>query len=209
MVIHQKVESLLLDLSTIMRRMSQYLSFLLVAGAALVVPGPDTVVVLRAAVGGGTRAGVWAAAGSTAGLLLWGVAAVLGLTGLLTVSPTALELLKLAGAAYLGLLGLQSLRAAPMTAPGSALEGAAFRRGFLSDLANVKVGLFWTALAPQFLSGASGPAMVVSMAALGFAWLCGYALLADRLRHVLSGRAINVVTGVVMLALAVLLLGAG
>src|SRR4051794_17380371 len=191
-----------------MRCMDQYLSFLLVAGVALVVPGPDTMVVLRTAVGGGARAGLWAAAGSTAGLLLWGVATVLGLTALLTASPAAFEVLKLAGAAYLAVLGVQSLRAAPMAAPGSALHGAAFRRGFLSDLANVKVGLFWTALAPQFLSGASGPAMVVSMAALGFAWLCGYALLADRLRHVLSGRAVNVVTGMTMVGLAVLL-GAG
>ena len=186
-----------------MHGMSQYLSFLAVAAVALVVPGPDTLVVLRAAVAGGARAGVWAAAGSTAGLLLWGAAAVLGLTALLTVSPTAFEALKLAGASYLGLLGVQSLRAVPMAdAPVAALEGAAFRRGFFSDLANVKVGLFWTALAPQFLRGGSGAAMVVSMAALAFGWLCGYAVLAGRLRDVLNGRAVNIVTGVTMVLLA-------
>jgi threonine/homoserine/homoserine lactone efflux protein len=186
-----------------MRGMSQYLSFLAVAAVALVVPGPDTLVVLRAAVAGGARAGVWAAAGSTAGLLLWGAAAVLGLTALLTVSPTAFEALKLAGASYLGLLGVQSLRAVPMAdAPVAALEGAAFRRGLFSDLANVKVGLFWTALAPQFLRGGSGAAMVVSMAALAFGWLCGYAVLAGRLRDVLNGRAVNIVTGATMVLLA-------
>jgi threonine/homoserine/homoserine lactone efflux protein len=185
--------------------MSQYLSFLAVAGLAMVVPGPDTVVVLRTALGGGARAGVWAAAGSTAGLLAWGAAAVLGVTALLTVSPVAFEMLKLAGAAYLALAGLQTLRAAPAGTTGGALGGAAFRRGLLTDLANVKVGLFWTALAPQFLRGGSGAVMVVSMAALAFAWLCGYALLAGRLRHVVGGRAVNRVTGVTMVALAVLL----
>src|SRR6266550_5651762 len=188
-----------------MRGMSQYVSFLAVAGLALVVPGPDTIVVLRTALGGGARAGVWAAAGSSAGLLAWGAAAVLGLTALLTVSPAAFEVLKLAGAGYLGWLGVQTFRAAPMDATSDALRGAAFRRGLLTDLANVKVGLFWTALAPQFLRGGSGVVMVISMAALAFAWLCGYALLAHRLRHMLSGRAVNVATGVVMLALAVLL----
>src|SRR3982751_1271246 len=111
-----------------MRCMSQYLSFLAVAGLALVVPGPDTVVVLRTALGGGARAGVWAAAGSTAGLLAWGAAALLGLTALLTVSPAAFETLKLAGAGYLGWLGVQTLRAAPAVAPRGARHEAAFRR---------------------------------------------------------------------------------
>jgi threonine/homoserine/homoserine lactone efflux protein len=190
-----------------MCRMSQYLSFVAVATMAMLVPGPDTLVVLRTAVGGGARAGVWAAAGSAVGLLAWGAAAVLGLTALLTVSPAAFELVKLAGAGYLACLGVQALRARSGGADGSALRGDAFRRGLLTNLSNVKVGLFWTALAPQFLHGAgSGAAMVVTMSALGFAWLCGYAVLADRMRSVVSGRAVNVATGVMMLALAGLLL---
>ena len=188
-----------------MHDMNQYLTFLAVATMAMVVPGPDTLVVLRTAIGGGTRAGVWAAAGSAAGLLAWGAAAVLGLTTLLTVSPAAFQVVKLAGAAYLGWLGIQTLSAGPVSVPSGALHGAAFRRGLLTDLSNVKVGLFWTALAPQFLHGAAGPAMVVTMAAVGFAWLSAYALLAARMRGALSGRAVNVVTGASMVVLAFLL----
>jgi threonine/homoserine/homoserine lactone efflux protein len=171
----------------------------------MVVPGPDTVVVLRTAIGGGSRAGVWAAAGSATGQLAWGTAAVVGLTALLTVSPAAFSVVKLAGAAYLGLLGVQALRAGPMRTLGGARQGAAYRRGLFCDLANVKVGLFWTALAPQFLQGGPGALMVVSAAGLAFAWLAGYALLAGRMRHVLGGRAVNLATGVVMVTLAVLL----
>lgn len=182
--------------------MGQYLSFLTVATMAMLVPGPDTLVVLRTSLGGGARAGVWAAAGSAVGLLAWGSATVVGLTTLLTASPQAFTLVKLAGAAYLAWLGLQALRAGSMTA-GAALHGAAFRRGLLSDLANVKVALFWTALAPQFLQGGSAPAMVVSAAALAFVWLSGYALLARRLR--LGGTAINRAAGAAMVVLAVLL----
>jgi threonine/homoserine/homoserine lactone efflux protein len=191
-----------------MRCVSHYLSFMGIAGLALIVPGPDTVVVLRTALGGGARAGVWAAAGSTAGLLAWGAAAVLGLTALLTVSPAAFQALKLAGAGYLGWLGIQTLRAAPAVAPGSAPHRAAFRRGLLTDLANVKVGLFWTALAPQFLRGGSAPVMVGTMAVLAFAWLCGYALMAGQLQRFVGSRVVNRVTGVTMMVLA-LLLGLG
>src|SRR3954463_5968694 len=183
-----------------MARMSQYFSFLAVASMAMVVPGPDTLVVLRTALGGGPRAGVWAAAGSGAGRLAWGTATVLGLTALLTVSPTAFGVVKLAGAAYLAFPGLQALRADSVDT-GEVLQGAAFRRGLFSDLANVKVGLFWTALAPQFLQGGSGPAMVVTAAALAFARLSSYALLAGRLR--LDSAAVNRAAGVAMMLLAV------
>jgi threonine/homoserine/homoserine lactone efflux protein len=182
--------------------MSQYFSFLAVASMAMVVPGPDTLVVLRASLGGGTRAGVWAAAGSAVGLLAWGTATVVGLTTLLTASPAAFEAVKLAGAAYLAFLGVQSLRAGSVAA-GAVLQGAAFRRGLLTDLANVKVGLFWIALAPQFLGGGLGPAMVVTASALAFVWLSGYALLAGRIS--LNSAVVNRAAGAAMVVLAVLL----
>lgn len=197
--------------------MSQYLSFLAVATAAMLVPGPDTLVVLRTALTGGARLGVWAAAGSSAGLLIWGTATVAGVTALLTLSSIAFAALKLAGAAYLCMLGLQALRSAfrgdPLTeAPEAAppvAPGAAFRRGLLSDLANVKVGLFWTALVPQFMTGggvALGLAMAVSFPLMGFVWLAGYATLAARMRAALTGRrlarSVNGATGGTMVALA-------
>lgn len=204
--------------SAMLRLMDAYLSFLAVGVVALLVPGPDTLVVLRAALTGGSAAGLWAAAGSSAGLLLWGVASVAGVTALLTVSALAFGALKVAGAAYLCWLGVQALRSAwrgdSLTADvdGGAdrvSSGAAFRRGFLSDLANVKVGLFWTALVPQFMDGggaALGLAMAVSMPALAFVWLAGYAALAGRLRSALSGRrvsrGVNGATGGAMVALA-------
>ena len=198
--------------------MNDYFSFLAVGAAALVVPGPDTLVVLRAALTGGSSAGLWAAAGSSAGLLLWGSATVVGVTALLTLSAVAFGALKLVGAAYLCWLGVQALRSAwrgdALTGDveggaGGLSSGAAFRRGFLSDLANVKVGLFWTALVPQFMHGGGpvlGAAMAVSMPAMAFAWLAGYAALAGRLRTALSGRrvsrGVNGATGGVMVALA-------
>jgi threonine/homoserine/homoserine lactone efflux protein len=197
--------------------MEPFLSFLAVASLALLVPGPDTFVVLRTALADGPRAGTWAAAGSAAGNLVWGTASVLGVAALLAASATAFSALKLAGAAYLAVLGVQALLAAFR---GEALAGdasgrealspaAAFRRGLASDLLNVKVGLFWTALVPQFLTAGSPRllpvAMVAAMAALDFAWLTGYAHLAARLSRTLrrrrSARVVNGTVGTVLLAL--------
>src|SRR5215207_9086706 len=180
--------------------MHAFLSFLAVSAVAMVVPSPDTFVVLRTSLADGPRAGTWAAAGSAAGNLVWGSTSVLGVAALLAASATAFSTLKLAGAAYLAVLGVQALLAA---ARGDALAGGdaeqdalspavAFRRGLVSDLLNVKAGLFWTALVPQFLAPGAGAllpvAMVTAMSALVFAWLTGYAHLAARLSRTLRRR---------------------
>ncbi|MEA2256754.1 MAG: hypothetical protein QOG35_2799 [Solirubrobacteraceae bacterium] len=206
--------------------MSAFPSFLAVAAAALLVPGPDTLVVLRTALGSGAVAGTWAAAGSGAGNLAWGSASVLGATGVLAASHAAFTALELAGATYLALLGVQALRAAARGEPLHATTGpsgalapvAAFRRGLASDALNVKVGLFWTALVPQFLTPGAGPllpvAMVLAMGGLAFAWLAGCARLAARLSCALGrpgfARALNALTGLAFVAVGIrLVLAAG
>jgi threonine/homoserine/homoserine lactone efflux protein len=200
-----------------MVRMEPFVSFLAVAAVAVLVPGPDTFVVLRTALAEGPRAGTWAAAGSAAGNLLWGAASALGVAAVLAASGTAFSSLKLAGAAYLVVLGVQAMRAAARGDALAAEEGqpeepsaaVAFRRGLASDLLNVKVGLFWTALVPQFVTAGGGPvlplAMVLAMGALVFGWLSVYAHLAARLSHALrrrrSARAVNGTVGAVLLTL--------
>jgi threonine/homoserine/homoserine lactone efflux protein len=200
-----------------MLAMEAIASFLAVAALAVVLPGPDTFVVLRTSLTDGARAGTWAAAGSGTGNLVWGSASVLGVAGLLAASATLFSVFKVAGALYLVVLGVQALVAAGR---GETLAGepgteqrasarAAFRRGLASDLVNVKVGLFWTALVPQFVTPDSSAvlpvAMVVSMAALGFTWLATYARLAARLGPVLRRRGVSrAVNGTVGLALTAL-----
>jgi threonine/homoserine/homoserine lactone efflux protein len=197
--------------------MHAFVSFLAVAVIAAVIPGPDSFVVLRTALADGARAGTWAAAGSAAGNMLWGAASALGIAAVLAASATAFSAIKLAGAAYLIVIGVQALRAArrgdslasddgERSAPSRA---AAFRRGLASDLLNVKVGLFWTALVPQFVGAESSAllpvAMVFTMASIVFAWLTAYAHLAARLSQALrrrrSSQAVNGTVGTVLVAL--------
>ena len=100
-------------------------------------------------------------------------------------------------------------------APASGGDGAggspwaAYRAGLASDLLNVKVGVFWMALVPQFTTAESSAllpvAMVCAMAALAFAWLTAYAHLAARMRGVLrrprTACTVNAAVGLVLVAL--------
>jgi threonine/homoserine/homoserine lactone efflux protein len=113
---------------------------------------------------------------------------------------------------------VQALRAAARgnglvaAGPGHAAvsRAGALRRGLASDLLNVKVGLFWTALVPQFVSSGASPllpaAMVVAMGAMVFGWLSVYAHLAGRLSQALrrrrAARSVNGTLGAVLLGLA-------
>ena len=190
------------------------MSFLAVAAVAMLVPGPDTFVVLRTTLADGRRAGTSAALGAAAGNVCWGVASVLGLAAALAASEAAHTALELGGAVYLACLGAQALRAAvrgdALVPPAGGSGRAGWRRGLASDLANVKVGLFWTALLPQFVPPGTGPvlpaAMVAAMAVLVFAWLTGYALLGARLAGALArprtARALNGTVGSLFLGFA-------
>lgn len=133
--------------------------FALVVTAA---PGPDTLLVLRNCLRGGRFPGIATALGAAAGSLAWAVAAAVGLAAALQRWDAAFTVVRLAGAAYLVFLGVQSLwahrRGAPARteAPGGPADpapaaGRAFGQGLLSCLLNPKVGIFFVSVVPQFL----------------------------------------------------------
>ena len=85
--------------------MGDVLAFVGVVAVIVVVPGPDMALVLRNGLSHGRRAAVETALGINAGLLVWAFAAALGIAALLSASAPAFTALKIAGAAYLVLLG--------------------------------------------------------------------------------------------------------
>lgn len=147
------------------------LSFAVVAGLLTMTPGLDTVLVLRASITGGHRAGFASAFGICAGLLAWGVAAAIGVSALLATSQVAYDILRIGGAGYMVFLGARLIwQRRPGATPPSvaeaaddvsdgATEGPAahrplrtdFMRGFLTNLLNPKIGVFYVAVLPQFL----------------------------------------------------------
>jgi threonine/homoserine/homoserine lactone efflux protein len=85
--------------------LSSLASFAVIAGLLTIIPGLDTALVLRAAVNLGRPAGFATATGILTGTLIWGAAAAVGVSALLTASRDGYDALRLAGAAYLLLLG--------------------------------------------------------------------------------------------------------
>jgi threonine/homoserine/homoserine lactone efflux protein len=105
------------------------LAFALAATVLILAPGPDSLLVMRNTLRGGQRAGWVTAGGTLTGLLIWVVAAVLGLSELLRVSQAGFDILGFAGAAYLIWLGVSSLGFRRRAAGRAALAGAADRGG--------------------------------------------------------------------------------
>jgi threonine/homoserine/homoserine lactone efflux protein len=136
-------------------------TFALAAALIVLLPGPDTLVVLRNLVRGGRRRAALTVAGVLCGLSVWVTAAALGMAALLHASEGAYLALRVVGAAYLLWLGIQTLRSrsVPDVLPdGSAAElpaAAARSRGFgaglATDLLNPKVGVFFVTFLPGFV----------------------------------------------------------
>jgi threonine/homoserine/homoserine lactone efflux protein len=80
----------------------------------------------------------------------------LGLGAFLAAAPSAADVIRLAGAAYLAHLAWTTWRTSgsPLTA-STVVPARAFRRGFLVNLSNPKIMLFFTAFLPQFLGDAT------------------------------------------------------
>ena len=97
---------------------SLYLAFLAVTAVFVVTPGSTTAVVVRNTLAGGHRAGLSAALGAAAANSTHATLAGLGLWVLVGRWPALLDAIRVAGAAYLAWLGLQSLmRAWPRPRP--------------------------------------------------------------------------------------------
>jgi RhtB (resistance to homoserine/threonine) family protein len=196
------------------------LVFIGVAAIVIVVPGPDTAVVTKNILVHGRRAALGTSLGVSAGLSVWTLAAAVGVASVVRGSAVAFTVLKLVGALYLVWLGVQALRAAGHATAGEHASSAAtrrpmsalagFRQGFLSDLANPKIGVFFTSLLPQFVQ--PGRPVLLPFMALGAVfvlmtvlWLSAYCLIAARAAQTLQRprvrAALDRVTGIVLIAI--------
>ncbi len=176
---------------------TQLLMFIVAGWLLNLTPGPDVLYIVSSALKSGVRAGVVAALGIVSGCFVHVFAAALGVGALLATSAAAFSVLKWAGAGYLMWMGVKLLLA---KGGGSALVPAAviaeavpvdvwrvFRQGFLTNVLNPKVALFFLAFVPQFIApGAEDKVTAFLLLGLlfnvnslpinfGYAWLAGWA----------------------------------
>jgi len=242
------------------------LAFIPVALLLTLLPGADTALVTRNALALGLPGARWTILGILTGCLIHATASALGLSAILATSARAYDTVKLAGAAYLVWIGVQTIRNAQRDADGhserSAQRGVEesrpyslewprrseplfwdardsstpglrpsarndgekglrpsarndngehpFVQGFLTNILNPKVALFYLTFLPQFIpSGApvlrSSLLLAMIHNVLGFAWLSLYARFVDRLRGALTRPVVKAwlerVTGGALVAL--------
>ncbi|MUN62373.1 LysE family translocator [Kocuria sediminis] len=154
---------------------SQYLALLGLWIAGIVAPGPDVLVILRNSSLGSRTAGVLTAVGVMTGNLVWITLSLTGVTVLISQADTVQRLIQVAGALFLGWLGVSGIRAglAARTAPAAVPAGAApsggpapstvappgaappgrapgparaFLLGLVTNLSNAKAIIFFVAL---------------------------------------------------------------
>jgi len=152
---------------------SKYAEFLAFAVVLIVIPGPDFAVVTKNTLVGGHRRGRWTGLGVSSSNLVQGTAAACGLSALIVRVQPLFEAIKWAGVAYLAYLGVQALRSArrgeyaPLDgddppgptknrAKNRAQNVAGWRQGFISNITNPKVLVFYLAVLPQFLTPGAG-----------------------------------------------------
>jgi threonine/homoserine/homoserine lactone efflux protein len=146
-------------------------------------PGVDLLLTVTRTLQGGARAGTAAALGINAGCGVHTLAAAFGLAALLAVSGTAFAVIKWAGAAYLLWLAIGMWRAAWRGSRGSAGNAEApaagtparsawqdFRTGFVTNVLNPKVALFFLAFLPQFIA-ADAPHKTLAFVGLGLLFM--------------------------------------
>lgn len=140
---------------------TQDLALFIVSGLLLnITPGPDSLLIMSRSASQGWRAGSAAALGVGTGTLVHVLAAALGLSTLLAASSTAFTVVKLVGAAYLVYIGLALLlrrgASAAAAAPAAPVAPLSWRRiwflGFLTNVLNPKVAVFFLAFVPQFIA---------------------------------------------------------
>ncbi len=176
---------------------TQLLMFIAAGWLLNLTPGPDVLYIVSSALKSGVRAGIVAALGIVSGCFVHVFAAALGVGALLATSATAFTVLKWAGAAYLMWMGVKLLLArgsgasivpAGVSADGVALNlGRIYRQGFLTNVLNPKVALFFLAFVPQFIAPGTQDkvtaflllGLIFNLNSLpinfGYAWLAGWA----------------------------------
>ena len=171
-----------------------WLAFAAASAVLLLIPGPTVLLVVSYALGQGWRSALPTAVGVTLGNLTAMTLSMLGLGALLAGSATLFTSLKWAGAAYLVWLGIKmwragaTLDAAPRTDAASSAKMLA--HAWIVTALNPKGITFFVAFLPQFLDPSVDflTQMIVLEATflvLGFANVCGYALIAARARAAL------------------------
>lgn len=188
-----------------------------------ITPGSDSLYIFGRSISQGKSAGMMSVFGIISGAVVHTMFAAFGLSAVLMHSALAFNLIKWIGAAYLVYLGYRSIR----TKNGGNLDAGLMKQegwrkiylqGFLTNLFNPKVALFYLAFMPQFVSADNTygalPFLVLGLTFIftGTLWCCFLVIVSDlltqKIRKSNFGKYLHRITGVIFIGLGLKLLGA-
>lgn len=135
------------------------IGFLCASVALTIAPGPDNIFVMTQGITRGRKAAIVTALGMCSGISVHTTAAAFGISAIFYSSAAVFNLVKYAGAGYLLYLAFKTVRGSGSTVPANCEDvpvAALFRRGFIMNVLNPKVALFFLAFLPQFVTPGSG-----------------------------------------------------
>lgn len=183
-------------------------TYILAVLLLIMTPGPVVALITSVATRSGSRRAFSTLIGTNMASLVLMAAAILMLTGMMSLSEVGLALLNIPGSMYIGYIALQGILSQvstaeqPLTAKGKGVWG-----GFITGLSNPKDILFFIAFFPQFIPvTASFSASVLLLAlvwiVLDFAILSFYILAIKRWVRTHHQRIISLLSSWILLMIA-------
>ena len=198
--------------------------FLVMCILLIILPGPDTAIATKNTLTVSRKGGLQTIIGSCCGLLIHTCAAVIGLSAIIVKSAYIFAVLKYVGAVYLCYLGIKTLwtlrtirTQSPVVDDVGSIEHkyshqSCFKQGFLTNVTNPKVAVFFLTFLPQFVDGNSGtffPFLIMGLiyTALTLLWFIFYVYLLDRISAFMKKPSTKAVieglTGAILIAFGI------
>ncbi|WP_421925537.1 LysE family translocator [Lysinibacillus capsici] len=198
--------------------------FLVMCILLIILPGPDTAIATKNTLTVSRKGGLQTIIGSCCGLLIHTCAAVIGLSAIIVKSAYIFAVLKYVGAVYLCYLGIKTLwtlrtirTQSPVVDDVGSIEHkyshqSCFKQGFLTNVTNPKVAVFFLTFLPQFVDGNNGtffPFLIMGLiyTALTMLWFIFYVYLLDRISAFMKKPSTKAVieglTGAILIAFGI------
>ncbi|WP_409252678.1 LysE family translocator [Bacillus sp. SCS-153A] len=199
--------------------MENFYLFIFMSIMLIILPGPDTAIVTRNTLSGGSNKGMQTLLGTICALLIHTLAAVAGLSAIIVKSAVLFSFFKYAGALYLVYLGVKSILSLRRNSiPGDLSQEnkyknkSSFKQGFLTNILNPKVAVFFLTFLPQFVTTGSEPLipfllMGITYAVLTAVWFLVYIFLINQISTFMkmptTTKVIEALTGTILIGFGI------
>lgn len=201
--------------------MENFLLFVFMSILLIILPGPDTAIATKNTLSAGRIGGLKTVLGTFCAILIHTIAAVVGLSAIIVKSAFLFSVFKYVGAVYLVYLGVKTIWALRNKKAEIPLDSnvankyknqSHFKQGFLTNMLNPKVAVFFLTFLPQFVDPGTntiGPFLLmgVTYAVLTAIWFVLYIYLVDQISAFMkrprTNTVIESITGIVLIGFGV------